>query len=639
MKNIAKAALELVFAATAGLCCVLLSGCTIATTATAGPEAGAAIKGNVHGGQQAIVGAHVYLLAASTSNYGAASTSLLTTGIAGTDTVGGYVLSDANGAFSISNDYTCTPGTQVFLYAQGGNPGNGVNSAASLLAALGQCPSAGNFYTGDSTTGAIPFVAINEVSTVTTAFALVGFASDAHHIGSQMTPQSLLGIKTAFANVPQLENLATGATFGSTPLGNGTVPRQLINTLANIIAACINSAGPSSTPCSTLFATARYGGATGVIANETATAAIYMARHPGNGVTTLFNLATAQDPFAPALPSAPNDFTIGIKYTGFGMQGPSGVAVDSTGNVWVSNGSGYTISEFSNTGTQISPFGGYQGNGDIFSPTAIAIDASDNAWFTSYVYSQLNELTGTGFAPDASTGGGMRDPTGLAFDANGNVWVSNYFTRLSEFYSYGAAESPSAGYTGGGLSASSGVAIDPTNGVWIPNKTNNNLSLFSLAGVPLSSTGFTGGGLSNPSAIALDGNGDPWITNNNGTSSSISEFNRSGTAMSGSTGYTGGGLNGPVAIAIDGFGNVWAVNGAGNSLSEFSSTGTAMSPATTGYSAGQLNGPTGITIDFAGSVWISNATNNSVTQLIGLAAPTVTPLSLAVKNFSVGTRP
>jgi DNA-binding beta-propeller fold protein YncE len=544
------------------------------------------------------------------------------------------VLTDANGGFSITGDYSCTPGTQVFLYAQGGNPGAGINSAASLLAALGQCPTSRTFAT------TTPFVFVNEVSTVTTAFALVGFASDAHHIGSQMTPQSLLGIKTAFANVPQLESLAYGATFGTTPIGNGSVPRSLINTLANIIAACINSSGPSSTPCTTLFATARFGGATGVIATETASAAIYMARHPANGVATLFGLTTPQDPFAPALATAPADFTIGINYTGFGLSGPSGVAVDSTGNVWVSNGGGYTISEFSNTGTQISPFGGYQGNGDIFLPNAIAIDTNDNAWFTSYYFSQLNELTGTGFAPSASHGGGMSEPTALAFDSSSNVWVANTFTRLSEFYSYGAAESPATGYTGGGLSRSTGVAIDPTNGVWVTNATNSDLSLFSLAGAAISpSTGYTGGGLSNPSAIALDGNGDPWITNNNGTSSSISEFNRSGAAMSPSTGYTGGGLNGPVAIAIDGLGYVWAVNGAGNSLSEFSSSGTAMSPATTGYAQGQFSGPTGIAIDFAGSIWVSNATDNSVTQMIGLAASTVTPLSLAVKNFSVGTRP
>ncbi len=291
MKSTVQNTCNALILAIAALLSLSLTGCNLASTASPEADPGAVIKGSVHGGQQPISGAHVYLLAASTSNYGAASTSLLTSNTAGTDSIGSYVLSDSTGGFSITGDYTCTPGTQVFLYAQGGNPGGGVNSAASLLAALGQCPTSRTFAT------ATPFVMVNEISTVTTAFALAGFASDAHHIGSQMTPQSLLGIKTAFANVPQLESLAYGTTFGTTPIGNGSVPRALINTLANIISACINSAGPSSTPCSTLFATARYGGATGVIATETATAAIYIARHPANGVATLFGLATPQDPF------------------------------------------------------------------------------------------------------------------------------------------------------------------------------------------------------------------------------------------------------------------------------------------------------------------------------------------------------
>lgn len=637
MKTTIHATRNAIILVIAAILSLAFTGCDLTTTATPAAETGAAIKGSVHGGQQPIAGAHVYLLAASTSNYGAASASLLTSGTSGTDSVGSYVLSDSNGAFTITGDYTCTPGSQVFIYAQGGNPGSGVNSAASLLAALGQCPNAGNFAT------ATPFVMVNEISTVTTAFSLVGFASDAHHIGSQMTPQSILGIKTAFTNVPQLEYLAYGTTFGTTPIGNGSVPRALINTLANIIASCINSAGPSSTPCSTLFATARYGGATGVIATETATAAIYMARHPANGVAALFGLTTPQDPFAPALATAPSDFTIGINYTGSGLSGPSGVALDSTGNVWISNGNYYNVTEFSNLGATLSPFFGYTGNGSIFTPNYIAVDTNDDVWTSSYTFSNLVELTNSGFTASGDsgyTGGGIADPNAFAFDGSGNVWVANYFTRLSEFSSSGTPISPSTGYKGGGLSGSSGIAIDPTNGVWVTNKTNSDLSLFTLAGVATSpSTGYTGGGLSNPSAIALDGNGDPWITNNNGTGSSISEFNRSGVAISPSTGYTGGGLNGPVAIAIDGLGYIWAVNGAGNSLSEFSSTGVALSPATTGFSPGQFNGPTGIAIDFAGSVWVSNSTNNSVTEMIGLAAPTVTPLSLAVKNFTVGTRP
>src|ERR1019366_8205154 len=136
-----------------GLVCGLLSGCDLSSTAVPTAEAGVAFNGKVMGGQQVIVGAHVYLLAANTTGYGGpgiaassgnASVSLLTSSGPGTtqDTSGGptngdyYVTTDSNGLFSITGDYSCTSGQQVYMYALGGNPGAGTNSAAGLLEAL-----------------------------------------------------------------------------------------------------------------------------------------------------------------------------------------------------------------------------------------------------------------------------------------------------------------------------------------------------------------------------------------------------------------------------------------------------------------------------------------------------------------------
>ena len=53
----------------ASLCLLLLTGCALQQTAAPNPESGIKLKGNVHGGQQPIAGAHVYLLAANTTGY------------------------------------------------------------------------------------------------------------------------------------------------------------------------------------------------------------------------------------------------------------------------------------------------------------------------------------------------------------------------------------------------------------------------------------------------------------------------------------------------------------------------------------------------------------------------------------------
>ena len=49
--------------------------------------------------------------------------------------------------------------------------------------------------------------------------------------------------------------------------------------------------------------------------------------------------------------------------------------------------------------------------------------------------------------------------------------------------------------------------------------------------------------------------------------------------------------------------------------------------------------PSGIAIDGSGDVWVSNNGNSTVSEFIGAATPVVTPLSVGVKNSTLGTRP
>lgn len=233
------------------LLCLALTGCTLSTTATPTAEAGPAISGIVHGGQSPIVGAHVFLFAVNAgvftpnaSGYGNASLSLLKS-VSGQTTLDTtmsdptygdyYVTTDSNGNFSISSDYTCTGGQQVYLYSLGGNPGlgTGTNSAAGLLAALGTCPGTTGA-TGQTFSSGL-YVIVNEVSTVAAAYAFAGFATDAIHVSSSGTAQAKQGIANAFINA---EILQTGGVANPYPPpgvgyygGPGSVPQAEINTL------------------------------------------------------------------------------------------------------------------------------------------------------------------------------------------------------------------------------------------------------------------------------------------------------------------------------------------------------------------------------------------------------------------------
>lgn len=634
-------------------CALLLSGCSSVPGTTSVPvesssAPGSALQGRVHGGQNPIVGARVYLYAANTNGYGSASVSLLgNTGGTSYDGTNFYVTTQSGGTFAITGDYSCPTATsQVYLYSIGGNPGvgGGANSGAGLIAPLGTCNSL------SSSTYAV----INEVSTVAAAYAFAGFATDALHVsspsnvsGDTTNQQAGQGIQNAFSSATSLESLMYGTALAKTPAGDGTAPQLEINTLANILAACVNSTGPTSTPCSTLFSNAKSGSS---VPGETATAAINIAHNPGANLDNLWGLRTASAPFQPPLTAEPSDFTVSITYTGGGLDGtgfaPNGVAVDGSGNVWVANYTSSTISEFNPVGALLSGASGFTETG-LSEPTSVAIDIYGNAWAANY-----NGDSVSGFKPNGGpfilpglTGSGLNQPYGLAFDNLGHAWISNLGgNELSEFNTTsiaGNALSPSGGYPVGSLVGPAGIASDTSGNIWAANflaSTSSITETDPTGGQTADPSGYTGGGLNSPYGIAIDSTGHVWVSNQGGNGS-LSEFDSSGNAVSGGSGYINGGLSDPKGIAIDGAGNVWAANFDGNSISEFSSGGIPISGAN-GYVGNGINEPYGIAIDLSGNVWVATDNgNSSLTEFVGAAAPVVTPLAAGVEYQKLGTMP
>ncbi len=377
---------------------------------------------------------------------------------------------------------------------------------------------------------------------------------------------------------------------------------------------------------------------------DTATAAINIAHNPGTNVANLFSLSTTSPPFAPTLSSAPNDFTIPISFTGGGLSTPTDVAIDGSSNVWVTNGTAASISEFAPNGSALSPSTGFTGGGLSGTMTnvinGIAVDTAGAIWIANPTGS-LSKFSASGSPISGAsgyTGGGLNIPDFLAVDISNNIWTGNRGNySVSEFNSTGTPITGANGYTGGGLNSPSGIAIDTSGNVWLAdngingsNTGGNSLTKLSSNGSPISpaTVGYTGGGLLNPFVVAIDPQGNIWATDTNGdinkTYGALSEFTSSGVPISGSSPYSGGGLNGIAGIAIDSAGNVLAANNNGNSISEFNSSGIAIT-GSSGYKAG-LSSPVFLAIDGAGDVWVTNSGNNSILEFIGLAAPVVTPI-------------
>ena len=615
---------------------------TTTATITAG-STGSGLSGIVESGNVPVVGAHVYLFAANTTGYGQPSVSLLS-GTGNSDANGEYLLSGSDGTFTVPGGFSCATHEQVYVYALGGTVGASTNAGGGLLSALGAC---GYLNTGT-------YVTVNEVTTVAAAFALSGYMTGPTQVSSPNTAAALTGIGDAFLNASNLASIANGAALATTPPGNGTAPQTKVNTLANILNACV-SAAANSTPCTTPYANAESGGSTGTTPTDTATAVINIAHNQGANAATLYALMSAE-PFTPVLTTAPHDWTMAVSFNGVNQS--EGLAVDGSGDVWVleypsTYGLYPVLTELASNGDVLLSENTTCSAGSEAIPAAISVDTNGNVWLlvnagatwtdsdgNEYSYYEVSYCTvssaGVMLSPPGGYVLGGNETTslelyGLANDGSGNGWFPST-TLLETTLNGSTLES----YVIGNAAVGTEVAIDGSGNLWVTSQSTNGIVKLSSSGNLLSpANGYIGGGLRQPGAIAIDNAGNAWATNASSgylyEGFSISELSSNGTPLSGS-GFTNSAMTNPYALAIDGSGNVWVANGndlAGdNSVLELSPSGTlSMSIDHADSIKEYLDGPQSIAVDGAGDVWLSDGDTNTVTEFLGVATPVVTPLA------------
>ena len=590
------------------------------------------LKGKVVSGSSNVAGAEVQLYAVGSTGYGSKATALLSPAVT-TDNDGNFVIATA--------ELTCpSNSTLTYLVATGGDSGTGSNnSAIALMAALGACDSVSS----------IGSVDINEVTTVASVWALapfLGSGSAGAELGTSST--NAQGLANAFANVNNLVDMSTGVSPGTSTPTSAVIPTAKINTLANILANCVNSDG--TTACQSLFSYATPSG--GTAPANTLDAALNIARNPSNNVASLFAITSSSSPFQPTLGTAPPDWTLAESYAGGGLDSPGSIAVDASGNVWAVNYFS-SVTELSNTGQPLSPAAGFTG-GDLNQSYGLALDGTGNVWVTNEDETSVNggqgsvtELNSSGTVLSGTGGyygGGVFFPVAVAADTDGSVWTANYGnSTASRLSSSGSAISGSAGFGVNQLAGPVAVAIDASHNAWFANQSSDFGSVTSISSDGSSVSTIESGG-ERTSGIATDSistsstvSGHVWTANFGSSSVSEMQLSNTGAASVVSTGYTGGGLNYPNGIAVDGAGNVWLANyysapqTTGATITELegansANPGAALSPSTGfGLDAGLLH-PYGIAIDASGNVWVSNFGSSTITEFLGAATPVKTPL-------------
>ena len=644
---------------------------------------GIPLNGNVTSGSTPIVGSEVQLYAAGTTGYGSAPTALLTS----------PVTTGSTGAFALG--YTCpaAPGDQLYLVATGGAAAHGNNSDIALMTALGSCSS---LKSGASVT-------INEVTTVASVYALSAFTSRAPTLGIDIgapAPTSgcsstgsatcnYTGMVNAFKTAGNLVSSDTGNAFSITPfysansvpfLNTSTVPQARINTLADILSSCIDAS--SAANCPSLFTDSTPTG--GTAPTDTLQAVLNVAQNPGQNVSKLFGLVGSKPIYTPALSAAPNDFALAITYTGAGLGiaaggstsqiSDTGIAVDTAGNIWVtaynktqSSLASSMIAQFNNLGEAITPattestanppvvtYGGYiPGNTTATAmayPYDVAMDQSGALWVPGIDgLSEINPALSIAqdnlstFVNDGNTKGDI-------IDVLGNVWVAAG-THIVEYSNAGTLLSPTGGWNGksnidnAGYQFINHLTFDSTGQtLWASDHATGQLYQISTTDGKIQRQ-YPG----SYTPLVADGSKKVYgCVTGGGTSLNVYQSTSSTAVNTYSIATTRGCGSGP--MIIDGAAHIFASTSTG--YDEFTTSGTVLSPLNKGYTATStgestvFKGPAAAAIDGSGNLWSVNLNTGSVgvqvnvlTELVGIAAPVLTPQSLALQNGELATRP
>jgi hypothetical protein len=627
----------------------------------------------VLGAQKAVRGATVVVYRVGILGYGSKATAL---GTSTSDTTGKWTVS-----FTKPSDDPL-----VYITANGGDIGNGPNSAIGLLTVVG------------ALSGAPSQLTLNEVTTAASVYAVAQFldTQTATQIGSAVA--NTAGLPNAAANVRNLVDLNAGTAYVTadslTPMMNPVThaseapPGRVIDTLAEAIAACIASGAPNSTTCDELFgATSSVGGP---VPTDTRQAMLHIALNPAEQTAPLFLLSqTVSGLFGPDLAAAPNDWTLAINFTGGALAASelTAIAIDAEGDAWVAsqhcnstvtNPTGCIV-ELSPQGVQTGPF---PSAGDGLTPDlandgggAIAVGTNpatgqEIVWLAAESPSAIYALDARSheflFGGALTLNGRLRHPETVAADLLGNAWVANGNPRfltdgttLAGLFevSPGAANDYSSA-TEFELSSPVGtappqfgeMALDGDNpgSIFVADQLSNRIVEFDSAAAPGVLTNlpaFVSANGSAPGPLAVDPSGNVWIADTSGGASEL-------VKNIGAPGYVERDIGGnsiympgePGGIAIDGSGNAWVANTdtqgnkgvveltpSGQSITALTALGAyngASPPA--GGPLGLIDvgtNPLGIAIDESGNVWIATGNAGNVVQFVGAATPVRTPLN------------
>jgi uncharacterized protein (TIGR03437 family) len=325
------------------------------------------------------------------------------------------------------------------------------------------------------------------------------------------------------------------------------------------------------------------------------------------------------------------------------FSGPSGLAFDSAGNLYVADTGNQRIRKIAPGGTISTVAGnGIQGysndgaaaiNADLNGPEGVAADPAGNLYIADTQNQRIrmvaksgliSTFAGTGFPGYSGDGGPataatMFLPTDVAADQTGKVYIADLGSARIRVVANGTISSIAGNDNGttptDGQAAISARLNGPT-GVTVDSAGNVYFAEGSIG---------SGTGLGDPAYKIFKVDAGDILTTaaGDGLESYSGDGGPAGRAQ----------INTPAAMAFDSAGNLYVADSANNRVRQISPGGTIVTVAGTGvagYSgdyglatSAQLNQPMGVALDSAGNLYIADTGNNRIRLVYpdGIIAP------------------
>ncbi len=355
--------------------------------------------------------------------------------------------------------------------------------------------------------------------------------------------------------------------------------------------------------------------------------------------------------------------------------GPKSLALDSSGNLFVSDTRNNTIRKITPAGV-VSTFAGTAnafvgGNADgtgaaarFFSPSGIVIDSSNNIFVADMENSRIRKITPSAVVTTFAGGGtvvGVVDGTGtnarfnnpenLTLGLSGNIYVSDLGNQTIRKITSAGVVTTLAGTIGvigsnNGVGTAAtfnyprGIAADTSGNVYVADG-NHTIRKITASGVVSTFAG-TSGSAGNidgnasavrfvgPNALGRASNGTMYI--GSGDTIRVLATNGSTTTLAGkgeTTGSTDGAANLaryylPQGLASDASGNIYVADRWNHTIRKITAAGVASTFAGTAGVQGSANGigaaasfkqPAGIAVDSTGNVFVADSSNYTIRKI------------------------